>query len=222
MSQSYLIVPAVIPSSEAELSDLVAKFTNVPELHVDVVDGIFVPMVSWPYSPPGVPSALESLLSKFSLEVDLMVGDPLTASKLWLEAGADLMVFHAETISLEAFTAFANETSISVGICALQDTPNEVLAPYLSAADYVQVMGIAQIGSQGQPFDTRVFERINWLRTIAPHMPISIDGGVNTTTLPEIIPYKLDRHIVGSAIVKQANPQKAYNSLVALVQSTGE
>jgi ribulose-phosphate 3-epimerase len=218
MTNSFLIVPAVIPASSEELKTLVTKLKNVPELHIDVVDGIFVPTLSWPYSPVGEPAALAPWLDRFSLEVDLMVSDPLTAAHSWLQAGADLLVFHVETISLADFTAFANDTSVSVGISALQDTPVEALAPYLAVADYVQVMGIAQIGSQGQPFDERVFERIAWLRATAPHLPISIDGGVNATTLPKIIPHQLDRYIVGSAIVKQADPQTAYDALVTLLQ----
>ncbi|MFN3188339.1 MAG: hypothetical protein ACK42D_02225 [Candidatus Paceibacteria bacterium] len=212
------IVPAVIPTSAEALTEVLGKLVNISELHVDVVDGVFVSAVSWPYLPSGDPSSLAPLLARFSLEVDLMVDNPLPAAKAWLAAGADLLVFHVETISLEDFTEFAEEVSISVGICALQDTPNEMLTPYLAVADYVQVMGIAQIGSQGQPFDARVFERITWLRTIAPHLPISIDGSVNAETLPKIIPHQLHRYIVGSAIVGQSNPQQAYEELVTLVQ----
>lgn len=216
------IVPAVIPTSVEALFAVVAQLEGVPELHLDVVDGNFVPTISWPYAPVGDVTTVRSLLEKFSLEVDLMVNDPVPAAKAWLKAGADLLVFHVETISLEKFKAFAESTSVSVGICALLDTKEEVLAPYLAVADYVQVMGIAQIGSQGQPFDERVFERIAWLKTIAPHLPISIDGSVNAETLPKIVPHNLHRYIVGSAIVGQKNPQEAYAHLVELVSSTGE
>lgn len=213
------IVPAVIPTSLEALATTVAQLVGVPELHIDVVDGVFVPAVSWPYQPAGDPTVLTKPLSTFSFEVDLMVQKPLLAAAEWLAAGAHLLVFHVETISLEDFTTFAQENaSVSVGICASQSTAEEVLAPYLAAADYVQVMGIASIGSQGQPFDERVFERIAWLRTVSPHLPISIDGAVNADTLPNIAPYKLDRYIVGSAIVQQANPKQAYDDLVALIQ----
>jgi ribulose-phosphate 3-epimerase len=221
MTQISPIVPAVIPTSPEALATLLVQLVKVPELHVDVVDGVFVSSISWPYEPAGEPAELASLLARFSLEVDLMVSDPLKAARAWLAAGADLLVFHVETISLEDFKAFADETLVSVGICALLDTKEEVLAPYLAVADYVQVMGIATIGSQGQPFDERVFERIAWLRTVAPHLPISIDGAVNADTLPKIIPHQLHRYIVGSAIVGQANPQQAYDELVKLVSSTG-
>lgn len=222
MTQVFPIVPAVIPASAEALAAAVTQLDKVPELHIDIVDGVFVPSISWPYSPVGDPATVRTLLSRFSLEIDLMVSNPLPAAKAWLEAKADLLVFHAETISLEDFTQFAAEHAVSVGICALMDTKEEVLAPYLAVADYVQVMGIAEIGSQGQPFDVRVFERIEWIRTIAPHLPISIDGSVNAKTLPEIIPYGLHRYIVGSAIIGQADPQKAYDALVKMISSTGK
>lgn len=216
------IVPAVIPKSLDDLRESVSQLAGIPELHLDVVDGKFVPSVSWPYSPSGNALEASALLERFSLEVDLMVLDPISAGKAWLEAGAELLVFHVETISVEDFTAFAKETSVSVGICALQDTKEEVLAPYLEVADYVQVMGIAQIGSQGQPFDERVFERISWLRTVAPNLPISVDGSVNAETLPKIVPHNLHRYIVGSAIMAQKNPAQAYQALTEMLSSTGE
>lgn len=222
MTQVSFIVPAVIPTSIEALSTQVVQLAGIPELHLDVVDGSFVSNISWPYEPAGEPAEVAQVLAGVSLEVDLMVNDPLPAAKAWIDAGADLLVFHVETISFEDFKSFAETATISVGICAIQDTKDEVLAPYLSVADYVQVMGIAQIGSQGQPFDERVFERILWLRTIMPHLPISIDGGVNVDTLPKIIPHNLHRYIVGSAIVGQKNPQEAYAHLVELVSSTGE
>jgi len=216
------IIPAIIPTSHAELEVVLKQLQGIPEIHVDVVDGNFVPTISWPYEPVGEPKSLISLLNRFSLEVDLMVRNPLMAAEAWVSAGADQLVFHVETISVEAFQEYSDRATVSVGVCALMDTPDSVLEPYLAYADYVQVMGIAKIGNQGQPFDDRVFDRILWLRATAPQLPISIDGSVNAMTLPKIIPYELDRYIVGSAIVKQPNPRQAYSELVNLVQSTGK
>lgn len=220
MNELIPIIPAVIPASEADLLWALEQFAGLPEVHIDVVDGVFVKTVSWPYTPAGEPRTLAPWLDRFSLEVDLMVATPIPAAEAWLAAGADALVFHSETISVATFREFADATPISVGICALLDTPTDELAPYLPYADYVQMMGIATIGSQGQPFDERVFARIDWLRTVAPQLPISIDGSVNQATLPKIVQYHLDRYIVGSAIIKQPNPKQAYLELMALAQST--
>lgn len=216
MSTCPPIIPAIIPASAPELSQALQQLAGLPAVHIDVVDGVFATTTSWPYLPVGDPKSLKLDFDKFSLEVDLMVEDPLAAAKAWSLAGADRLVFHCESIRVEALRAFVDATTISVGVCALLDTPKERLLPYLELADYVQVMGIVKIGQQGQPFAVEVFDRIVWLQKIAPELPISIDGGVNAITLPIIIPYHLSRYIVGSAIIRQAKPRQAYEDLVAL------
>lgn len=218
MRQFVPIVPAIIPTSLASLQESIKQLQGIPELHLDMLDGVFVPTISWPYTPSGVPAELFGDLEKFSLEVDLMVSEPLKASEEWLKAGVDMLVFHIETIAVEELRDFAKQTAVSVGVCALLDTPKEKLLPYLEFADYVQVMGIARIGVQGEPLDERAFALIEWLKEIYPHLPISIDGSVNKDTLPKIALYKPNRYIVGSAIMKQPNPQLAYDELVKLLQ----
>lgn len=215
------IVPAIIPQSQGTIEDFVATLGAVPEVHVDVVDGVFVPFVSWPYTPVGDPSVLHVLLLSYTLEVDLMVSDPLLAARAWLAAGADMLIFHVETISLEALEAFASETAVTIGVCALNSTPYDVLRPYVELADYVQVMGIADIGAQGQPFDERALVRIAELQAEFPHLMISLDGSVNGTTLPSLATLALPRYIVGSAITKAPDPRLAYQELTALASSTG-
>jgi ribulose-phosphate 3-epimerase len=214
------IIPAIIPTSADALATALSDLAGLPEVHLDVVDGQFVPAISWPYSPIGDPLAFKPLLDTFSLEVDLMVSDPLGAASAWCKAGADQLIFHIETITPDALAAFADAHAITIGISAHMATPNDRLLAYVDHADYLQVMGIAQIGSQGQPFDRRAFDRIAWARQQAPQLALSIDGSVNHDTLPQLAALALDRYIVGSAIIKQPSPKQAYASLVALWQST--
>ena len=210
------IVPAVIPTSAAMLTNTLAQLSFSPEVHVDVVDGVFVPSVSWPYLPIGNPSETKLVTDGFTLEVDLMVHNPLTAADAWILAGADMLVFHVETISLEAFKRFAKEARVSVGISALNDTPLETLFSYLEVADYVQLMGIAKIGAQGQPLDMRVFDRIEAVKTQFPAKTISVDGSVNEATIARLAKAGVDRFICGSAIVGDSNPKMAHQKLSAL------
>ncbi len=204
------IVPAFIPTSVADLAASIYAVGHVPEVHVDVTDGQFVPYRSWPYITPDSPLSALSILEPFALEVDLMVSEPLPAAADWIRVGADRLVFHVETISLEAFTRFVDTTPVTVGIAANNDTDYDVLASYLAVADFVQVMGIAAIGVQGQPFDERAFSRIAAIQSDFPALPISIDGSVNSRTLPQLLACKLERYIVGSAIVGSDNPAEAY------------
>jgi pentose-5-phosphate-3-epimerase len=214
------IIPAIIPQSFADLVAQIAQISHLPEVHVDVVDGVFVPPISWPYNTDNaIPASAYDLLAPFSLEVDLMVEDQLGAATAWLAAGADQLVFHAEVISPELLEAFRTQHDVTLGISSLNSMPLSELYRYFPFVDYVQVMGIAQIGSQGLPFDTTVLSRIAEIQKDFPKMSISIDGSMNAATLPTIAPLQLSRIIVGSAIMKQSDPLAAYRALVALLPS---
>ena len=213
------IVPAVIPKSEAEVVALTKALMFSKEFHLDVVDGKFVQNISWPYEPAGEPIAVKPHTDKYTLEVDLMVENPIKTAREWIKAGADMLVFHIETVDLASFIDFVEHDSkkVSVGVSFSGDTLIETMFPYLAYADYVQVMGIETIGVQGQPFSERTFEYIKRLKQEFPNLPISVDGSVNETTLTRLIKAGVDRVIVGSAIVGKENPQTAYSALQALV-----
>jgi ribulose-phosphate 3-epimerase len=219
MSLTSKIIPAIIPRSYDNLVTQIATISGLPEVHVDVVDGVFVPAISWPYREPVDVTMAFGVLEKFSLEVDLMVAKPLPAALEWLKAGADQLVFHIETIESKVLENFTHAHAVTVGVALSSDTPLEALYPYLPFVEYVQVMGIATIGAQGQPFDDRVIDRIKSLREAYPSMPISIDGSVNNKTISQLKNLGLQRFIVGSAIVSAENPKDAYYELTKLTQS---
>lgn len=219
MQLSSPIIPAVIPQSFTNLEQMVGKLRGLPEIHVDVVDGKFVPATSWPYKENDDVTKAYALLQPFSLEVDLMVDNPLRAAEAWLKAGADQLVFHIETISVPVLENFTRTHGVTIGVSLNSATALETIYPYLPFVDYVQVMGIAHIGSQGQPFDETVLERIKILKETYPDLPLSIDGSINKETLPQLKSLGLHRYIVGSAIVGAANPKDAYEALSTLVRS---
>jgi len=211
-----LIIPAIIPSTLSDLRQLVSRLAGLPEIHLDVVDGIFVPFISWPYNSQELPRVAKESLDVFSLEVDLMVNKPLSAAHNWIEAGADQLVFHVETISLASFKDFTDNTNMTIGISSNNDTDFNILKEYLPYADYVQVMGIGAIGTQGQPFDVRSLNRIAMIRENFPNLAISIDGSVNAETLPKLVSLKLNRYIIGSAIIKQDDQILAYKKFTTM------
>ncbi len=212
------IVPAVIPKDQAEVIAMTNVLSFSHEFHLDLVDGHFVPTVCWPFEPKGEAMAVKPHTDKFTLEVDLMVANPIMAAKEWVKAGADMLVFHIETVDLVFFVDYVEHTpKVSIGVSFHGDTPLEALLPYIPHADYVQIMGIHTIGAQGQPFDERTFEKIKRIRSEFPYTPISVDGSVNKETISRLIKAGVDRLIVGSAIVKQENPEAAYNALCAVV-----
>lgn len=211
------VVPAIIPKSKDEVVQYAKQLTFSRELQLDLVDGKFVSSVSWPYEPAGEPLSVKSCLDQYTLEVDLMVADPLAAAKEWVAAGADMLVFHVETLSLEQFRAFADTTAVSVGVSAHGATSLETLMAYAAYADYIQLMGIYEIGAQGLPFDEAVLEKVATLKCELPDMMISVDGSVNKNTIARLKAAGVNRFICGSAIVQQPDPAAAQAALAALI-----
>lgn len=211
------IVPALIPKEESSVRETLSRVSFSNEFHLDVIDGQFTPAASWPYFPQGDPKSVKPYTDQFTLEVDLMVADPLTAAVDWITAGADMLVFHLETISLENFKNIEEFTHVSVGISCHGDTSIEALLEYAEYADYVQLMGIHEIGAQGQPFDESVFEKIEKIKQAFPGKSLTIDGSVNKDTIVRLKEAGADRFIVGSAVTLQDDPFEAHRILSQLI-----
>jgi ribulose-phosphate 3-epimerase len=210
------VVPAVIPKNQTELELALTSLTFSPEVHIDVVDGQYVPFVSWPYEPTGDPMATKPQTDCYTLEVDLMVKKPLIAAASWIKAGADMLVFHTDNIDLESFKDFVANTHVTVSIATTPDFNLVDLAPYLEVANGVQLMGIAQVGAQGQPFARAVLDKIKEIKGAYPRLPITIDGSVNMDTIKELAQAGADRFICGSAILGSDDPEASYKKLWSL------
>lgn len=218
------VVPAPMPTSRVELIEFTKVLRFSHELHVDLVDGVFARTQTWPFDTSNINEEVLSIkphTDAYTLEVDLMITNPIPLASQWIQAGADMLVFHIETVDLASFIDFIDHApkSVSIGASFSGDTAVEAVFPYLEHADYVQVMGIHTIGAQGQPLDEAVFAKIEEIRSAFPHVMISIDGSVNQTTAPRLVKAGADRLIVGSAIVKQADPEAAYHSIFAIVNA---
>jgi pentose-5-phosphate-3-epimerase len=216
------IVPAYIPTSLEDvfrIAKVVKPFTR--ELHIDVVDGVGVDAVSWPYGSgegSGTPEEARTLADMFDIEYDLMVADGLSELPRYLSARPKRVVVHVEScVDIPAAKTLAKEAGVLLGIASENDTPLEVLFPELVHADYVQCMGIATIGSQGQPFDERIFGRIAAIRHSYPDLEISADGSVNIDTIARLELAGVSRFIVGSAVIKQKDPGAAYRALYEML-----
>lgn len=211
------IVPAVIPQSQSAVMDFAQRLSFAKEFHLDVVDGEFVSGATWPYQPEGEPLAVKNDLDRYTLEIDLMVSKPILAAEQWIESGADMLVFHVESVELAAFKNFAATTEVSIGVSFNADTTMETFETYLPYADYVQLMGIYEIGKQGQPLDEAVFEKISFIKQHYTNLAITVDGSVNGETIERLKAAGADRFIVGSAITLQDDPQAAYVALNKLI-----
>lgn len=212
------ISPAVIPASLQHLKAALERVGFASSVQIDVVDGRFAPHASWPYQPAGAAMEAAPLLFGRRAEIDLMVEDAAAAGAEWLQAGAAALVFHLESLAdvkdaLRLRDSFAFELGLSIG----NDTPLSALYPHLPNADFVQLMGIARIGAQGEPFDRRVLERIKTLRAAHPDIAISVDGAVSRENILALKEAGADRFAVGSAILKSRDPEAAYAELLKII-----
>lgn len=212
------IVPAVIPTSLRHLdTSLHTLGVFASEVQVDIVDGVFVPSCGWPFnSQKPLREVLGSVkFDEIAVELDLMIMRPEETLELWVQTGAKRIIVHAEsTEHLPAIACESGRRTFNFGIAFTADTPFDILDTIdIDCVDFIQLMGIRTIGSQGQPFDERVLERIGEVKKKYPKMEVSIDGSVNKDTLPRLRNAGADRFVAGSAILNAESPEKAFFEL---------
>jgi ribulose-phosphate 3-epimerase len=231
-----LVVPAVLPSSHDDLEEKLAFFIRAPSVsrvQIDIVDGKFATPASWPYS---APTELEVMIQKgemlpyldrFIYEIDLMCLDAERAAAKWLALGATRLTFHAESVTdLPRLLASARRHYgagadfvpglVSFGLALNVASDLALIEQNLGEISYVQFMGIAQIGRQGQPFDRRVLEKVRVFRARHPEVPVQVDGGVSLESAKELIALGVSDLIVGSHILRAGDPATALAAFEAI------
>jgi ribulose-phosphate 3-epimerase len=235
-----IIIPAILPVSHEDLEEKLATLVGlVDSVQIDMVDGRFVVPSSWPYKddiadPSKEHDGIENLphLGELHFEMDLMVEDPEHIAGEWVTAGAERVVIHVESNNyidrairtLESEYGHTKDFApnlLAVGIGINIQTDVALIEPYLDTVDYVQFMGIANIGRQGEPFDRTVLRKIAAFKRKYPKMPIQVDGGVSLITAPALLSVGVDRLIVGSALWKAPNIREALQQFNDVVQEYG-
>lgn len=170
-------------------------------VHVDVMDGHFVPNISI-----GVP-VVQSLkkISPLPLDVHLMISDPLRYVEAFAKAGSDLLTFHLESDSDPAKTIDAIRAhGVRVGLAIKPATPAEAVLPYLDRLDMVLVMTV-EPGFGGQRFMADMCPKVKTIRDAADKLgltslDIQVDGGIDPTTAPQVAAAGANVLVAGSAV----------------------
>jgi ribulose-phosphate 3-epimerase len=213
------IVPAIIPESLEHLEDSLnlARLCTT-SVQIDIVDGNFVPMKSWPYVDNASFEVFCNLIQGLHVEMDLMIANPEETIEAYLKCGVKRVVIHLEsTTDLAGIVELRDSYDFMLGLSISNNTDMQKLTDAIAYADYVQLMGIAEIGSQGQPFDERVIDRIMLLQKTYPSLEVCIDGSVNENTLPALRKAGACRFAVGSALMGADDPTVVYRTLHALI-----
>jgi len=183
-------------------------------LHIDVMDGSFVPNISFGFP---VLKAVRKYCKK-TLDIHLMIVHPEKYVKRFVEAGAGMLTFHFETTeNPKAVIEQIRAEGIKVGITINPDVPVSVLEPYVEYVDMVLLMSVFA-GYGGQSFIESTYDRIDELREIIKRKNsdclIEVDGGVSVQNASKLFEHGVNVLVAGSAVFKSENPIETIHTLL--------
>lgn len=235
-----LVTPAILPKNFLELTEHIERVRGHAEVvQIDACDGNFVDALTWPYDAVG--PTLESMMrdgkvlpyvDEFHIEIDLMVSRPERVIGHWIEVGATRIIVHiASTDHMDDIISMLTQKYgyakgfapdlLSLGIAVPVGMKLSAYEQYVDQVDFVQFMGVVNIGHQGQPFDSRVPDSIKRFRKAFPDTWIQVDGGVNLETAPAILDAGADTLVIGSALFGRDDIGRAVREFEKLSEQYG-
>ncbi len=200
------VLPSLLSADFAHLADELRRCETAGAriLHVDVMDGHFVPNLTLG---PFIVEAMHRS-TRLPLDVHLMLTDPLRYVDDFRAAGADALTIHVEAVgprAMEAAIARVRATGAKVGLAFNPDTDPRLWFRYFDRIDLVMFMTVYP-GFGGQAFIPEVRDFIRATRAAYPRLPIQVDGGINRDTVPLVVADGADRLVCGNAFFKDPDP----------------
>lgn len=203
-----IIAPSILAADFTRLGEEVKSVANAEWIHVDIMDGHFVPNLSFG---PDITKAVDGITDQ-TLDVHLMIQEPAQWVDTYAKAGADCIIFHVEAVEDEAaalaLAAKIRELGVRAGFSIKPNTPIESWLDKLSHFDLALVMSV-EPGFGGQKFMPEMLDKVRKLRSAIDEQGldtlIEIDGGISADTIAQSAEAGCDAFVAGSAIFKQAD-----------------
>ena len=198
----YILAPSLLAADFTKLGEQIKETERCGAqfLHIDVMDGIFVPSISF-----GMP-LIESIrpVTKQFFDVHLMIVEPERYIQEFVDCGADGITFHLEaTKNPQNVIDQIHKAGAKAGISIKPGTPLEEVYPYLSKADMVLIMSV-EPGFGGQSFLPEAFGRIRKTREYLDRHQLAarleVDGGIGKKNVREVMAAGADVFVAGSAV----------------------
>ena len=198
-----ILAPSILSADFANLGRdvLTAIDAGAEYVHIDVMDGMFVPSISF-----GMP-VVKSIRKESSLyfDVHMMVKDPERYVEEFQSCGADMITVHAEACrDLAETVKKIHETGADAGVAVNPDTPLSAVADVMDQVEMILIMSVYP-GFGGQKYIPESTERIRTLRRMLDekgleHVHIQVDGGINRATIDEVLAAGANIIVAGSAV----------------------
>lgn len=210
-----IVSPSILSADFANLERDIksAEKYGADWIHVDVMDGHFVPNITI-----GVP-VVKSIkrITALPLDVHLMIEKPDFYAQAFIDAGADILTFHYEALDndnqIQQLINKIKSGSVKAGISIKPKTKPEVLLPFLNSVDMVLIMTV-EPGFGGQKFMSECAEKIKFIKDNSPkNLIIQVDGGIDNNTAKICTSLGANSLVAGSYIYKSDNIQNAIASL---------
>ena len=200
----YILSPSVLSADFSKLGEDVKAIAKTPWVHLDVMDGAFVPNISFG------PDVIKSVrgISKQIFDTHLMVNEPIRYIKNFVDAGADSISIHVEACEdVKATLDTVKSYNIMSSIAINPETPIEEIYPYLEMVDMVLVMSVHP-GFGGQSFIEDTYDKLDTLTNkldslgLSDKVDIEVDGGVSLKNVDKVIEAGANIIVAGSGVYK--------------------
>jgi ribulose-phosphate 3-epimerase len=212
-----IIAPSILAADFARIADEIASVKEAEWLHLDVMDGRFVPNITWG---PKIIGDLRRL-SPQTFDAHLMIVEPERYVDDFRGAGCDRITFHLEaTCHAQRLLAHVREIGAKAGLAICPQTPVEMLQDVIEDCDTVLVMSVNP-GFSGQRFIPRAVEKVREARALVdrrnPACSIEVDGGVGAENARELVESGADALVMGAALFGKDDPAAELRRIRALL-----